>query len=189
INANSIYLNNAAKITADTTGGGGNIFARSPLFLLRNQSSITTNAKGLGIPGGNIDIDAPNGFIVAVPEENSDISANSVDFRGGAVKISAQGIFGIRSRNTPTPESDITATGASSQFNGSVELNTPDIDPNSGLVELPTIAVATEVAQVCDSPGYAQSSFTITGRGGLPPNPTKDVLPNGTVEVGWVALK
>ncbi|MCC5605175.1 filamentous hemagglutinin, partial [Nostoc sp. CHAB 5714] len=84
---------------------------------------------------------------------------------------------------------DITATGASSQFNGSVELNTPGIDPNSGLVELPTIAVETEVAQVCDSPGYAQSSFIITGRGGLPPNPTKDVLPNGTVEVGWVALK
>ncbi|MCC5605174.1 two-partner secretion domain-containing protein, partial [Nostoc favosum] len=52
LNANSIYLNNAAKITADTTGGGGNIFARSPLMLLRNQSSITTNAKGLGIGGG-----------------------------------------------------------------------------------------------------------------------------------------
>ncbi|BBD69203.1 filamentous hemagglutinin outer membrane protein [Nostoc commune NIES-4072] len=189
LNANSIYLNNAAKITADTTGGGGNIFARSPLFLLRNQSSITTNAKGLGIPGGNIDLDAPNGFIVAVPEENSDISANSVDFRGGKVEISAQGIFGIERRNTPTPESDITATGASPQFNGSVELNTPGIDPNSGLVELPAIAVETEVAQVCDRPGYAQSSFTITGRGGLPPNPTKDVLPNGTVEVGWVALK
>ncbi|MCC5601551.1 filamentous hemagglutinin, partial [Nostoc sp. CHAB 5714] len=84
---------------------------------------------------------------------------------------------------------DITATGASSQFNGSVELNTPGIDPNSGLVELPTIAVETEVAQACDSPGYAQSSFIITGRGGLPPNPTKDVLPNGTVEVAWVALK
>ncbi|MGF2039481.1 MAG: filamentous hemagglutinin N-terminal domain-containing protein [Nostoc sp. CmiVER01] len=187
LNANSIYLNKAA-ISADTTGGGGNIFARSLLFLLRNQSSITTNAKGLGIPGGNISIDA-NGFIVAVPEENSDISANSVDFRGGAVKISAQGIFGIERRNTPTSESDITATGASSQFNGSVELNTPGIDPNSGLVELPAIAVATQVAQVCDRPGYAQSSFTITGRGGLPPNPTKDVLPNGTVEVGWVALK
>ncbi|MCC5656590.1 filamentous hemagglutinin N-terminal domain-containing protein [Nostoc sp. XA010] len=193
LNANSIYLNNAAKITADTTGGGGNIFARSFTrslsLLLRNQSSITTNAKGLGIPGGNIGIDALNGFIIAIPEENSDISANSVDFRGGAVKISAQGIFGIRSRNTPTSESDITATGASPPFNGSVELNTPGIDPNSGLVELPTIAVATEVAQVCDSPGYAQSSFTITGRGGLPPNPTKDVLPNGTVEIGWVALK
>ncbi|AUB42443.1 Large exoprotein involved in heme utilization or adhesion [Nostoc flagelliforme CCNUN1] len=31
---------------------------RSPLLLLRNQSSITTNARGSGIPGGNITIDA-----------------------------------------------------------------------------------------------------------------------------------
>ncbi|MEH1837020.1 MAG: filamentous hemagglutinin N-terminal domain-containing protein [Nostoc sp.] len=189
INANSIYLNNAAKITADTTGGGGNIFMRSPLLLLRNQSSITTNAKGSGIPGGNIEIDAKDGFIIAVPEENSDISANSADFRGGKVEISAQGIFGIQPSNAPTAKSDITATGANSQFNGTIQLNTPDVDPSRSLVELPTIPVDTEVAQVCDSPGYAQSSFVITGRGGLPPNPTKDVLTPDTVEVAWVSLK
>ncbi|MCC5610079.1 filamentous hemagglutinin N-terminal domain-containing protein [Nostoc sp. CHAB 5834] len=191
VDANSIYLNNRAKIAADTTGrrGGGDIFLRSPLLLLRNQSSITTNARGSGIPGGNIKIDATDGFIIAVPSENSDISANSADFRGGKVEISAQGIFGIQRRNTPTPESDITATGASPEFSGSVELNIPDVNPNSGLVELPTIGVETEVAQVCDSPGYAQSSFIITGRGGLPPNPTKDILPANTVEVGWISPK
>ncbi|MEH2247825.1 two-partner secretion domain-containing protein [Nostoc sp.] len=188
VNANSIYLNNAAKITADTTGGGGNIFMRSPLLFLRNQSSITTNAKGSGIPGGNIEIDAKDGFIIAIPEENSDISANSADFRGGKVEISAQGIFGIQPRNAPTAKSDITATGASSQFNGTIQLNTPDVDPSRSLVQLPTIPVDTEVAQVCDSPGYAQSSFVITGRGGLPPNPTKDVLTPDTVEVAWVSL-
>ncbi|MEH2422188.1 MAG: filamentous hemagglutinin N-terminal domain-containing protein [Nostoc sp.] len=188
VNANSIYLNHAAKITADTTGGGGNIFVRSPFLLLRNQSSITTNAKGPGIPGGNIEIDAKDGFIIAVPEENSDISANSADFRGGKVEISAQGIFGIEARNAPTAKSDITATGASSQFNGTIQLNTPDVDPSRSLVQLPTIPVDTEIAQVCDSPGYAQSSFIITGRGGLPPNPTKDVLTPDTVDVAWVSL-
>ncbi|MBW4564638.1 MAG: S-layer family protein [Mojavia pulchra JT2-VF2] len=189
IHANSVYLNNNAKITADTTGGGGNIFVRSPWLLLRNQSSITTNAKGPGIPGGNIAIDALDGFIIVVPNEDSDISANSADSRGGNVEISAQGIFGIQRRNTSTPKSDITATGASPQFNGTIELNTPGIDPNSGLVELPTIQVDTEVAQVCDSAGYAQSSFVITGRGGLPSNPTKDVAAPDGVEVGWVSLK
>ncbi|MEH2241630.1 hypothetical protein [Nostoc sp.] len=83
--------------------------------------------------------------------------------------------------------SDITA---SSEFGiqGNVEINTLGIDPNSGLVELPTIAVVPEVAQVCSRPGYAQSSFIITGRGGLPPNPTKDVLTPDAVEVGWVWL-
>ncbi|MGF1676834.1 MAG: filamentous hemagglutinin, partial [Rivularia sp. (in: cyanobacteria)] len=38
------------------------------------------------------------------------------------------------------------------------------------------------------SPGYAQSSFTITGRGGLPPNP-KDILTADTAQVDWVAVK
>ncbi|MCC5632181.1 filamentous hemagglutinin N-terminal domain-containing protein [Nostoc sphaeroides CHAB 2801] len=187
LNANSIYLNNAAKISADTTGGGGNIFARSPLLLLSNQSSITTNARGSGIPGGNIKIDALNGFIIAVPKENSDISANSVDFRGGKVEISAQGIFGIQRRNTPTPENDITATGASPEFNGSVELNTPDVDPNSGLVELPTVAVDAQIAQGCYSRGYAQNSFIITGRGGLPPNP-REAFSSNTVRAEWATL-
>ncbi|MBD2248175.1 filamentous hemagglutinin N-terminal domain-containing protein [Nostoc sp. FACHB-888] len=187
VDANSIYLNNAAKITADTTGGGGDIFLRSPLLLLRNQSSITTNARGSGIPGGNIKIDATDGFIIAVPQENSDISANSVDFRGGKVEISAQGIFGIQRRNTPTPESDITATGVSPESSGSVEINTPDVDPNSGLVALPTVAVDTQIAQGCYSPGYAQNSFIITGRGGLPPNP-REAFSSNIVRPEWATL-
>ena len=29
----------------------------------------------------------------------------------------------------------------------------------------------------------------ITGSGGLPANPTKDILPNDVVNVGWVSLK
>ncbi|MHC5722199.1 MAG: hypothetical protein ACYTX0_61845, partial [Nostoc sp.] len=91
---------------ADTTGGGGNISLRTPLLLLRNGSAITTNATGENIPGGNIDIDAKNGFIIAVPQENSDISANSLDFRGGNVTINAQAIFGTQFRAFPTSASD-----------------------------------------------------------------------------------
>ncbi|MCC5615245.1 filamentous hemagglutinin N-terminal domain-containing protein [Nostoc sp. CHAB 5836] len=185
VNANSIYLNNAAKMTADTTGGGGNIFMRSPLMLLGNQSSITTNAQGSGIPGGNINIDTD--FLIAF--KNSDISANSANFRGGNVRINAQVIFGTRFQNVASDRtSDITATGASPELSGSVEINTPDIDPNSGLVELPTIPVDTQVAQGCYSPGYAQSKFVITGRGGLPPNP-KDILAPDAPQIDWVSLK
>ena len=186
VNANSIYLNNAAKITADTTGGGGNIFVRSPLLLLGNLSSITTNAQGAGIPGGNIKIDTD--FLIAF--ENSDISANSANFRGGNVQINAQGdIFGTQFRDVPSDStSDITATGASSDLSGSVKLNTPGIDPNSGLVELPTVPVDTQVAQGCYSPGYAQNRFVITGRGGLPANP-KDILTPDAPQIDWVSLK
>ncbi|MEH2382695.1 MAG: filamentous hemagglutinin N-terminal domain-containing protein [Nostoc sp.] len=185
VKANSIYLNNAAKITADTTGGGGNIFMRSPLVLLGNQSSITTNAKGFGIPGGNINIDTD--FLIAF--KNSDISANSANFRGGNVLINAQGIFGTQFRDVASDStSDITATGGSPDLSGTVELNTPDIDPNSGLVELPTIPVDTKVAQGCYSPGNTQNRFVIAGRGGLPPNP-KDILTPDAPQIDWVSLK
>ncbi|MEH2093067.1 two-partner secretion domain-containing protein [Nostoc sp.] len=186
--ADSIRLDNNAKITADTTGGGGNIFLRTPLLILRDRSSITTNATGKNIPGGNISIDAKQGFIIAVPQENSDISANSLDFRGGNVTINAQAIFGTQFRKTPTSASDITATGVSPQFNGSVQVNTPDVDPNNGLVQLPTDFVDRSglIAQGC--PANKGNSFTITGRGGLPPLPTQALRTNQTATVNWVTL-
>jgi large exoprotein involved in heme utilization and adhesion len=131
--------------------------------------SITTNATGSNIPGGNISIDTDN--LVAVPSENSDISANSEDFRGGNVTVRASGIFGIEFREQLTPLSDITATGVSEEFSGTVDIITPGIDPARGLAELPTEVVdATDaIAQGCrDVQG---SSFVVTGRGGLPPTP------------------
>ncbi|MBD2511679.1 filamentous hemagglutinin N-terminal domain-containing protein [Nostoc muscorum FACHB-395] len=186
--ADSIRLHNNAKITADTTGGGGNIFLRTPLLILRDRSSITTNATGKNIPGGNISIDAKQGFIIAVPQENSDISANSLDFRGGNVTINAQAIFGTQFRKTPTSASDITATGVSPQFNGSVQINTPDVDPNNGLVQLPTDFVDRSglIAQGC--PANKGNSFTVSGRGGLPPLPTQALRTNQTATVNWVTL-
>jgi filamentous hemagglutinin family protein len=189
IETDSIRLDNKAKISADTSGGGGNINLRSPLLVLRRGSSVTTNAQGSNIAGGNITIDAPNGFIVAVSSENSDISANSTEFYGGKVTINAQGIFGAQFRDVASDStSDITATGVSAEFSGTVELNTPEIDPNSGLVELPTIPVDTRIAQSCQSPSYTQSSFVINGRGGLPPNP-KDILTPQAPQIDWVSIK
>jgi large exoprotein involved in heme utilization and adhesion len=108
VDANQIYLDNQGRIRADTTGGGGNINLRSPLIVLRNGSSITTDARGSDIRGGDISINTDN--LVAVPSENSDISANSANFRGGNVTVTASGIFGIEFREQVTPLSDITAT-------------------------------------------------------------------------------
>jgi filamentous hemagglutinin family protein len=169
VDANQIYLNNQGGIRANTRGGGGNIDLRSPLILLRNDSSITTNATGSNIPGGNIRINTDN--LVAVPSENSDISANSADFRGGNVTIRASGIFGIEFREQVTPLSDITATGVSEDFSGTVDIITPVIDPRNGLAELPTEVVdaTDEIATGCR--GIQGSSFIVTGRGGLPPTP------------------
>ncbi len=173
VDANQIYLDNQGRIRADTKGGGGNIDLRSPLILLRNGSSITTNATGSNIPGGDIIINTDN--LVAVPSEDSNITANSEDFRGGKVIVTASGIFGIEFREQPTPLSDITATGVSEDFSGTVDIITPGIDPARGLAELPTEVVdaSDEIATGCR--GVQGSSFVVTGRGGLPPTPEQSL--------------
>ncbi|WP_158054934.1 two-partner secretion domain-containing protein [Scytonema sp. HK-05] len=191
LNARSIRLDNDALLTANTQSTKidphreqATININSRDLIMRRGSNIRTDATGENVIGGNINIDTD--FLVAV--ENSDISANSANFRGGNVRITAQGIFGTQFRDAPTPLSDITATGSSPEFNGNVEIITPDIDPNSGLVNLPSVPVDTEVAQSCTAgSSIAKSSFIITGRGGLPPNPG-EALSTDAVQVDLITL-
>ncbi|MBD2100350.1 filamentous hemagglutinin N-terminal domain-containing protein [Leptolyngbya sp. FACHB-261] len=173
VEANRIFLNNQGRVRADTSGGGGNINLRSGDIILRRGSNITTNATGINIPGGDIAIDTR--FLVAVPNEDSNISADSEDFRGGNVSINAFAIFGLQSRLSPTDFSDITATGANSALSGTVNVTTAGIDPTSGLVELSTDLVDPSglIAQAC--PANQGNSFVVTGRGGLPPTPEQQL--------------
>jgi filamentous hemagglutinin family protein len=173
MNADRIYLSNQGSIRADTTGGGGNINLRSPFLLLRNGSNITTNATGSNIAGGDITIDTR--FLIAVANEDSNISANSEDFRGGNVSINAFAIYGIQSRPIATLLSDITATGATSALNGTIDVITSRLDPTSGLVALSTDLADSSglIAQGC--PANQGNSFIISGRGGLPPNPEQQL--------------
>jgi large exoprotein involved in heme utilization and adhesion len=176
--------------------------------LLRRNSQISTNAgkvQAIG-DGGNITINALNGFIVAKPQENSDITANAFTGSGGRVQINATGIFGIapRSRedlvrqlgtNDPTkldPQnlftSDITAISQTNPtLNGVVNINTPEVDINRGLINLPVEVEEPRLAQGCDVAAQNQSEFIITGRGGIPPNP-REVLKSNNVHVDWVSL-
>ncbi|MEM1391828.1 MAG: filamentous hemagglutinin N-terminal domain-containing protein [Cyanobacteria bacterium P01_H01_bin.150] len=174
IQANIIELKNQAVIDAKTaSGNGGDIsFNVSNLLLLQNNSQITATANGNG-NGGNINV---NSSIIA-GLENSDIIANAVQGNGGNINITTQGIFGLKFSDRLTPDSDITA---SSQFgvNGNVEINNLDLDPSSGLVELP-VALADSSQQI--SSGCASqtgSSFVATGRGGIPQNPNEYVKNN-----------
>lgn len=190
ITSGVLLLDNQGKLTAETKAGEGNINLRSlNLLILRRGSAITTNATGDNITGGNINIDAKNGFIVAVPAENSDISANSADFRGGNVIIDASGIFGTQFRNAPTLQSEITATGANPSLSGNVQINTFNIDPTRGLVELSSDVVDQSrlIAQGC--PASRGDVFIITGRGGLPPLPSEALRSNQTATVDWVTLE
>ncbi|XGV98691.1 MAG: hypothetical protein ACAF41_07070 [Leptolyngbya sp. BL-A-14] len=173
VDADRLFLNNQGSFRADTTGGGGNINVRSPFILLRTGSNITTNATGSKIPGGNIAIDTR--FLIAVANEDSNISANSENFRGGNVTIDAFSIYGIQSRPTSTPFSDITATGATSALSGTIDVITSGLDPTAGLVALPTdlVDLSGLIAQGC--PANQGNAFVITGRGGLPPTPEQQL--------------
>jgi filamentous hemagglutinin family protein len=186
VEADSIFLNNQGKLQASTASGeGGNIELQAGDLILMRQNSLISAEAGSTGNGGNIMLNAP--FIVAIPSENSDISANAFRGKGGRVDITASGIFGTQFREQSTPESDITASSTGGGINGVVTINTPDIDPSRGLVNLPAALVdaSNQIAQSCPS-GVRQgeSKFIVTGRGGLPPNPS-DLLNSDAV---WVDL-
>lgn len=177
IRANSLTLDNQAEISAQTfsTTGGNITLDVSNLLLLRRGSTVSSTAgrAEAGGDGGNIAI-ATN-FLVAFPTEDSNIAADAFTGRGGNIDITTQGIFGIEFRDRQTPLSDITA---SSQFgiNGVVTINTPDIDPTQGTVELPTTFSTPSLARGCQTRGNNISSFVNTGRGGVPTNPTDPLI-------------
>jgi filamentous hemagglutinin family protein len=204
--ARSIHLDNQTALTANSAKGkGGNIELRAGDLLTLRRNTLISAVSGndsvnrfdenqltgfgryvisFGNNGldGNINIDTK--FLVAVPSENSDIVATGLGRTPGSnIQVNAQGIFGTQFRQQQTSKSDIVATGQ-------VTLNTPNVDLNRGLVQLPTKLV--DISQQIDTgcnPGSKQraSSFVITGRGGLPPNPS-DMLTPDAVFVDWVTL-
>ncbi|OUL20711.1 hypothetical protein BV375_30650 [Nostoc sp. 106C] len=190
LTANSINLGNKGKITAETrTGNGGNILLNlQKLLLLRNGSQISTTAgnRQFAGDGGNITINSP--FIVAVPQENSDIKADAFTGKGGRVNITTKGIFGIVPRSQPTQLSEITA---SSEFGvqGFVTINTPDVDPARGLLQLPAnlVDATQQIASSCTPRGQKVGRFIATGRGGLPLSPNEP-LRGSAVITDWVNL-
>ncbi|OKH55204.1 filamentous hemagglutinin [Calothrix sp. HK-06] len=171
INAGSLLLDRQGGITAITNSGeGGNITLKlQNLLLMRNNSLINTEAKGIG-NGGNITIDSS----VITGLENSDIIANAVQGNGGNIKIITQGLFGLKFRDQLTPESDITA---SSQFgvNGTVDINNFGVDPNSGLVKLPENVTDSSQKIATDCSIRNGSRFVVTGRGGVQQNPSQQI--------------
>ena len=158
-------------ISADTsTGDRGNINLQTELLFLQQNSTISTNAQETAT-GGNIFIDANDGFLVAVPQENNDITANAVFGDGGNVNIIAQDIIGIVPQPNPTPFSDITA---SSEFGimGGVTLQTQDVTPSVEIVELSEALSPPQLDRGCLASGNSMADsnrFINVGRGGLIP--------------------
>ena len=176
IDANSIFLDNGVITATSTSGEGGNITLQiSDNLVLQNNSRISTRAGTAntgGGDGGNIDITAD--FIIAFPTENSDITANAFAGDGGNINITTQQLFGLEFRPKLTQFSDITA---SSQFgiDGVVDIAILNFDPSTSLVRLPETPNDRANQIVAGCPADAGANFIVTGRGGLPPNPSQEI--------------
>ena len=195
--------------TRSNTGGNINLNLQDVL-LLRNESQISTTAgfQQFGGDGGNISINVPNGFIIALPNENSDITANAFSGSGGEITIDANNIFGIapltrdeliQQLGTDNPQelnpnslpsSNITAISQQNpNLNGDFTITDPDIDPNRGLIELPEnlVDASQQIAQACTGGRQQQSTFIATGRGGLPLSPNEPLRERAVI-TNWVDL-
>ena len=169
VNAQQISLDEAGIISADTAEGDrGNITLQTKTLTLRRGSRITANAIGTST-GGNIAIEAPEGFIVAVPEENSDITANAVLGAGGRVDITAQNVIGIEPRAELTSLSDIT-TSSEAGIAGETQVERLNTELQTEDAPLPQSTEVPQVAQGC-SASSTNSSFVQSGRGGLSDDP------------------
>ncbi|MDB9314650.1 filamentous hemagglutinin N-terminal domain-containing protein [Spirulina sp. CS-785/01] len=174
--ANSIFLNEG-KIQAITNSGENaniNLKVRDSI-IMRFNSEIATEARGTG-NGGNITFDVGK-FILAIPSENSDIVANAFEGTGGQIIGQASGIFGFRMfEEVRTPESDFTASSAFG-VDGIVDIKDRYNEP----IPLPTNFLEHPINEsTCalqDGRIAGGSSFTVSGRGGMPPSPNDPLTP------------
>ncbi|MBW4505251.1 MAG: filamentous hemagglutinin N-terminal domain-containing protein [Scytonematopsis contorta HA4267-MV1] len=201
ITADNIKLDKGKIVATTNSGNGGNLILDvENLLQLNNKSQISTTAGTQQAPGngGDISIDIPRGFIVAFTNGNSDITANAFTGNGGKITINALNVFGMQQltredllrQNKLKPEELLTnnITAFSQQnptLDGTVSINTPDVDPNRGVSELPEYIVnaAALINENFCARAYA-SSFIITGRGGIAPSPF-DVFTGETTWEDW----
>lgn len=164
VTAREIVLDSRSTFNAQTASGpGGNIQVRSQHLQLRNGSSINTDAGTAD--GGNISL--TTGTLVGL--ENSNITANALEGRGGQVRINAEGIFGLQFRDSPTDQSDITASSLlGPEFSGDVSINSPDLNFSAALMSLPDPLTNLVMVSNCST---GESRFIITGQRGLPQAP------------------
>jgi filamentous hemagglutinin family protein len=176
-------LDQALVLASTVSGEGGNITLQvDDLSLMRNNSSISARAFN-DANGGNLRI-ATN-LIIAFPNGSNDIIANAQRGNGGNINITANSLFGIEERSLNFASNDI---NASSEFGlqGNIAINTPEVDPTSGLIELPA-SVGDASDQISQNPCQrgVGSEFIVTGKGGLPPN-VNESLNSESAQVGLI---
>lgn len=163
ITAGEIILARGGRITAaNASGVGGNMVLNVRSLQLSDRSQVTAEAGGSG-RGGNIILSSNTVVLL----NGSRISANAFQGPGGSINITTSGLF--TSRNS--------AITASSQvgLSGTVAINTPDVNGSTGLVEFSGTPIDPTNQVIVGCAAANGNSFTVTGRGGLPENPTTPI--------------
>ena len=178
LDVQNLTLDNGSLNAETSVGDQGNITLNNNDFLLlQNNSQITTNALEQAT-GGDINIDADAIALL----DGSNITANAVEGQGGNIFLTTQGIF---------QEQDTSITAASDLgIDGTITVNSPDVDPASGIFELPDIPIdaanifAQDLCKFEDQKIAKGSSFILSGRGGLTPT-SEQSLDNLNNVVSW----
>ena len=181
--ADNITLNSNVSISGSTVSGtGGIVNLQITEDLVLGSDNIISAQAFEDANGGNLTIDSE--LIIAFAS-NNDIIASADRGNGGNININAESLFGIAERPLNPFTNDI---NASSEFGlqGNIDINNPSIDPTTGLINLPE-SVANASDQISQNPCQQGlgSQFIVTGKGGLPPNPTEN-LESDRITVGLV---
>jgi large exoprotein involved in heme utilization and adhesion len=158
----ALRLSGGGSVSAETArADAGDIEIRVGRLLDIEDGAITTSAAGGRGAGGDILIDPE--FVVL---DNSRIVANAREGAGGNIRIVADNFIA-------TPDSVISAS-SDLGIDGTVVVEASEQDVTGGLVALPVgfVDASALLPASCAARRSAHlSSFTATGRGGLPPGP------------------
>ncbi|MGK7892232.1 MAG: filamentous hemagglutinin N-terminal domain-containing protein, partial [Xenococcus sp. (in: cyanobacteria)] len=182
IETGNLTISDDSLITASTfgNGDGGNIILNvNEDITLRDNSFISARALE-DANGGNLNIDAR--FIIAFPSQGNgnDIVATAERGNGGNININSRQIFNLQEGNAidsegnflPNNSNDIDASSQTEGLDGTVAINTPDVDPLRGATELPTNPVSAETIanNACSATVSSgqQISLIVKGKGGIP---------------------
>lgn len=177
INSPSLQLDQGLLSAESAMANGGNIALNlGDRLILRNNSQISATAgtDQAGGNGGNVAIASP--IIVAIPSENSDITANAFAGEGGQVNIRSRATFGLQARPALSELSDITASSEQG-VDGLVAIEAPDtalvennlIELSQDLVKLGGLLANSCIERSRDDTG----SLVLSGRDRLPQTPAE----------------
>jgi filamentous hemagglutinin family protein len=163
IDADLVNLNNSGSITAaSASGAGGNIDLDTDNLQIDEGSQITATAQNNG-DGGNITINTNT----LIAKKNSQVTANAFAGRGGNLDINAEGLFLFDS------PSNIFSASSELGIDGTIQINTPDINLQRELeqLELELLTTSEAIANSCLARSNQQPSFTVNNGRGLPKSP------------------